>query len=167
MSKTAISYPPFEYSINDSIRSRTIPQVEPDQHPILLNASAPADRPCVLFVDDCPIGRKLFEKTLNLMKIPSMVAGDGAKAIEQIEASARRVALVITDYEMPNLNGVNLVRELRLRNFGGTICMSSSMSLSAIASIHGELEIDAFVSKPLLPDALKILISDAMASFPA
>ncbi|HJL40853.1 MAG TPA: response regulator [Myxococcales bacterium LLY-WYZ-16_1] len=65
----------------------------------------------VLAVDDSPSMRMLVETTLKQHGHQVILAQDGAEAL----AAARQAELdlVLTDVNMPNMNGIQLVSELR------------------------------------------------------
>ena len=65
----------------------------------------------VLIVDDCPFTRKLVSLYLAGQGYDLSVAEDGLDALEQL---ARQPAdLVITDINMPHMDGVALTKALR------------------------------------------------------
>src|SRR3954464_9067513 len=53
-------------------------------------------------------------------------AGNGVEALARIERQDPPFDLILTDNNMPNLNGVDLVRRLRERNFAGRIVVVSA-----------------------------------------
>jgi CheY-like chemotaxis protein len=68
----------------------------------------------VLIVDDSPIDRRLVKGLLE--KRPDLAflfAADGKEALDQIENS--QPDLVVTDLQMPEMNGLELVRAVRAR----------------------------------------------------
>jgi two-component system cell cycle response regulator len=70
----------------------------------------------VLLVDDDPAMLRLLAKWLEAEGYQVLRAGDGRMAMELIEAEHPR--LLVTDWEMPNLNGLDLCRWVRSQNFG-------------------------------------------------
>lgn len=74
----------------------------------------------VLVVDDSSIARTQTTRTLERMGIPFFVARDGREALEIIEATAHdsqrlldRIPLILSDIEMPEMDGYQLTREIR------------------------------------------------------
>ena len=65
----------------------------------------------ILIVDDMRSMRKMVATVLQAAGYAVEEAGDGAEALEK--AKARVFDLVVTDHNMPRMDGVTLVRELR------------------------------------------------------
>jgi len=73
----------------------------------------------ILTVDDAATMRKMVSFTLKAAGHEVFEAQDGAVALSLLQS--RRVDLVITDVHMPNMNGLELTRQLRaLPSFGRT-----------------------------------------------
>jgi len=70
----------------------------------------------VLLVDDDPAMLRLLSKWVEAEGYKVLRAGDGRAAIEMIESEHPR--LLVTDWEMPDVNGLELVRWVRSQNFG-------------------------------------------------
>jgi CheY-like chemotaxis protein len=66
----------------------------------------------VLVVDDSELTRDLVVSTLREMGLPVREAVDGAGALAQLEAE--EVGLLVTDLDMPVLDGFELIRRVRL-----------------------------------------------------
>ena len=65
----------------------------------------------VLVADDPAVYRKLVEHALLLEQYSVMFAKNGSQAIELF--SANRPALLITDWEMPDITGIELCERIR------------------------------------------------------
>ena len=73
----------------------------------------------ILTVDDAATMRKMVSFTLRGAGHEILEAQDGAIALRVLQS--RAVDLVITDIHMPNMNGIELTRQLRaLPTFGHT-----------------------------------------------
>jgi two-component system, chemotaxis family, chemotaxis protein CheY len=66
----------------------------------------------ILAVDDSPSMRQLVSFTLRSAGYQVVEAADGREALAA--ARSQPVQLVITDVNMPNMDGITLTRELRL-----------------------------------------------------
>jgi chemotaxis protein histidine kinase CheA/CheY-like chemotaxis protein len=73
--------------------------------------AAPAST-TVLVTDDSPIVRDLICEVLRSHGMIVVEAGDGVEALEQLERHPE-VALLVTDVEMPRMNGLDLIRRIR------------------------------------------------------
>ena len=67
--------------------------------------------PVILIVDDFKTTRDVLRNTLEKKGYKVIEAADGKDAVKSLESSP--VDLVITDYNMPNLNGAQLVEFVR------------------------------------------------------
>ena len=76
------------------------------------SSAAPAAPPAILFVDDDPMLRHLASTILESGGYRVRQARDGAEALGIID-SGDDIALVITDLQMPVMDGAELVRRLR------------------------------------------------------
>jgi two-component system chemotaxis response regulator CheY len=65
----------------------------------------------ILAVDDSPSMRQMVGQTLRAAGYDVIEAADGVEALEL--AKGRVVDLVITDVNMPNMDGITLVAQLR------------------------------------------------------
>lgn len=66
----------------------------------------------ILAVDDSATMRRMVTLTLSTAGHEVVCAGDGLEALE-IGRKQQDIDLVITDVNMPNMDGITLVRELR------------------------------------------------------
>lgn len=67
----------------------------------------------ILIVEDDPDLREALSDTLTLSKYRVLTAVDGIAAIDLLQEHA--VGLVITDVQMPNMNGISLLHEIKSR----------------------------------------------------
>ena len=75
-------------------------------------AATPAVAPKVLVVEDSFTVRELQRSILQAAGYPVVTARDGRDAIEALDRDPE-IALVITDFEMPELDGLELTRAIR------------------------------------------------------
>ncbi len=69
----------------------------------------------VLVADDSPVIRDLLSEALRSHGLRVLEAGDGEEALA-ILAAHPEVRLLVTDVEMPRLDGIGLIREVRLHH---------------------------------------------------
>lgn len=65
----------------------------------------------ILAVNDSATIRQMVAFTLQGAGYEVVVAGDGVDALKQI--AGRHVDMIITDLNMPNMNGIELIRQVR------------------------------------------------------
>ena len=66
---------------------------------------------CILTVDDSPSIRQMVKLVFEEAGYEVHQAVDGAEGLEK--AKAKAVGMVVTDLNMPRMDGITLVRELR------------------------------------------------------
>ncbi|GAA5173647.1 EAL domain-containing protein [Niveibacterium umoris] len=119
----------------------------------------------VLVVDDSAVQRQhavTLAKGLGIELVYE--AGNGVEALELLALLTVPPALLVIDLEMPGMDGVELIQQLRERDIQIPIMVASSRDLTLIDSVEAMtaalgLEIVAALQKPLaaeqLADALK------------
>ena len=122
--------------------------------------SSPGDRRIwrVLCVDDEPTIRDLLALYLRRKNYSVQTASDGLDAWQKISADPGAIDLVITDNQMPRLDGLGLVRLLREANYPGKVVFfSSSLKYEDAAKLES-LGIDAIVEKGSVVEPLLAII---------
>jgi two-component system phosphate regulon response regulator PhoB len=106
----------------------------------------------VLVVDDEPSVRQFIAAVLSRKGWSVVEASDGPAALSLV--ATRRPNVVVTDYEMPELSGVELARRLRSVDPQLPILMVSGHpdAAAGILSVPGGHT--AFAVKPFSPDEL-------------
>ena len=66
----------------------------------------------------------------------------------KIGAAAQPFDIIITDHHMPRMNGLDLVRRLRMRKFAGKIIVLSASLTKENIRAYEELEVDMMLAKP-------------------
>ncbi|MFT3967592.1 MAG: diguanylate cyclase [Sphingobium sp.] len=110
----------------------------------------------VLVVDDMSSARHDLAALLKRQNYRIVEAGSGAEALE-ILASNEAIELVITDYNMPDMDGHELTREIRLRYAAERvrvigISASSDPYLSAAFLKAGASD---FIYRPFIPEEVQ------------
>lgn len=114
----------------------------------------------VFFADDSAVARRQIERTLKAMNVRFAFAPNGMQAWEELqkiatqaELSGRKVKeclqLVLTDVEMPAMDGYMLTRMVKSdpRFAGIPVLMHSSLSGNSNQKLGESVGVDAYVSK--------------------
>ncbi len=104
----------------------------------------------VLVVDDSAIAIKIVIKSLDKIDLESNVvatAEDGAIALEKFKENS--VDLVITDIEMPNMNGLELTDAIRKLSPTCEIVVVSSVRNETIIKSISKDKYTNFTQKPI------------------
>ena len=117
----------------------------------------------VLVVDDSGMARGIVKHCLKILGHQDLVfleAGNGREALDRLEKS---VSLVITDLNMPEMGGAELLRRIKARP--STVHVPVIVVSSTINQEQSDLlrqqGAGAVVRKPLSPPALHRAIEDA------
>lgn len=115
-----------------------------------------AEGKSVLFVEDSPTMRRIIANSLKKIGFSEIIEAEhGVDALEKIDG--RLVDLVVTDWNMPEMNGAELVEELRGRpEFDDIpIVMITTRGMKDDVMTAMRLGVNAYVIKPFTPDILQ------------
>lgn len=116
----------------------------------------------IMTVDDTASMRQMIGFTLNDAGFEVVEAEDGIKALEAAKAS--KVDMFITDINMPNMDGIELVKELRaLPEYKFTpILMLTTESQDEKRKAGKEAGATGWIVKPFNPEQLIKLINQVL-----
>ncbi|HUT93551.1 MAG TPA: HD domain-containing phosphohydrolase [Thermoguttaceae bacterium] len=108
----------------------------------------------VLVVEDDDVTAEMLEHALGEFGYEVEIARNGREAFRQIRTG--RYRLVVSDWEMPEMTGVELCRQIRKRRFGGYVYVILLTSRSGTRNVVEGLNAgaDDFISKPFQPEEL-------------
>lgn len=113
----------------------------------------------VLLVDDSKLSRKYLHQVLENIGIHIITeAEDGAQALETLKENA--FDLIISDYNMPNIDGLEMVEHIRTHSEQPTIpvmMVTSEQNQNQLAAIQSA-GVSALCAKPLSYDVMKHII---------
>ncbi|GAB4264091.1 MAG: response regulator [Methylomicrobium sp.] len=115
----------------------------------------------VLLVDDSLPARKHIAKVLNNMGIQQIVmAKDGKEGLAIFSESPDAFDLIVTDYNMPEMDGQELIEIIRTRteNSSIPILMVTSESNQATLNEIRHAGVSAICDKPFEPQNIKELV---------
>ena len=104
-----------------------------------------------LVVDDTATFRHLITRLLELHKYNVITANDGIDALEKLKQHTD-IKLILTDYEMPNMNGFELVLALR-KDFTKDMMAIIGLSANTTETLSAQFlkkGANDFLSKPFL-----------------
>jgi chemosensory pili system protein ChpA (sensor histidine kinase/response regulator) len=114
--------------------------------------------PLVLVVDDSITVRRVTQRLLKREGFRVALANDGLHALEVL--AQEKPAVVLSDIEMPRMDGFDLVRNIRadaqLRDL--PVIMITSRIAQKHRDLAEELGVDHYLGKPYAEDALLALI---------
>jgi chemosensory pili system protein ChpA (sensor histidine kinase/response regulator) len=116
--------------------------------------------PLVLVVDDSITVRRVTQRLLQREGYRVSLASDGLQALERLQQE--RPTVVLSDIEMPRMDGFDLVRNIR--NDPRLMDLPVIMITSRIAEKHREhareLGVDHYLGKPYSEDELLALVAN-------
>ena len=124
----------------------------------ILHAEKSVSQHTILVVDDSPIIRKIVTKGLIDAKINVICAEDGAEALTLI--AERKPDLVLSDYNMPHVNGLELLEAMKSSQKYATIpfvMMSSNINQDLIRLLLGKGAL-SYIAKPFNMNHLIVMI---------
>jgi chemosensory pili system protein ChpA (sensor histidine kinase/response regulator) len=117
----------------------------------------PVERtPTALVVDDSPSVRRVMTSLLTKAGWAVAAARDGAEALEMLEAAAAPPDVVLTDIEMPRMDGYELLAALKGRGEGAGLPVVMITSRTGAKHRRKALDLgaDAYFSKPYREEEL-------------
>lgn len=102
----------------------------------------------ILYADDNPADQKLLLPILTRHGHSVVCVEDGDLALQAVAANPRDFDLVITDNNMPHMDGIHLVAELRRIRFEGKIVVISGHLNRNERIKYEALGVRSFVAKP-------------------
>jgi two-component system, chemotaxis family, chemotaxis protein CheY len=109
-----------------------------------------------LVVDDSRAVRMLLVKTLRQVGYEVQEAANGREALQIIEAGNSGIKLVLADWNMPEINGLDLLKRLRQNPALSSLAVVMVTTETEIEHIAEALEAGAneYVMKPFTQDIL-------------
>ena len=114
----------------------------------------------ILIVDDEPLNLELLERELAAHDYTVESARNGEEALGKVGSFGPD--LVLLDYMMPDMSGLEVLKELRRRGHGLPVVMITAygtIERAAEAMKEGAYDL---VTKPFDPDHLRIVIEKAL-----
>ncbi|RLT93496.1 chemotaxis protein CheV [Ketobacter sp.] len=127
----------------------------------------------ILAVDDSSVGLSQVKETVQQLGVKLICASDGAMALKMLKSWAeqgidvsRKLAMVITDAEMPEMDGYRLTREIRddprLKDLH--VILHTSLSGNFNKAMVEKVGCNGFLSK-FEPDKLAITVQERIKDY--
>ena len=124
----------------------------------------------ILLVDDDPFMQRIIEKVLRDLGFENIKkANDGQEALELL--GQEDIDLLLTDIQMPNMNGLELMKNIRCGNSPAardllTIIITSFSNTETLGSSLS-LDVNGFLTKPFKPITVMKTIMQALSEHEA
>ena len=112
--------------------------------------------PKALVVDDSKAVRMILAKTLKELGFEVREAANGREALEVIEVEKTAVTLVLADWNMPEINGLELLKRLRRKPELSSLVVVMVTTETEPGQMTAALEAGAneYIMKPFTRDIL-------------
>lgn len=109
--------------------------------------------PTVMLIDDDLVCREVTATMLTMNGYTVHTANSGATSLGMLESGQCAPHVILMDAQMPDLNGLRLIEQLRARTLASIYAISGSRAPDEVMAAA-----DGFLLKPFGPDALKKLL---------
>lgn len=117
----------------------------------------------VLVIEDEEAIRSILQRTFTRMGMRPLVASGGREGLELFHQHRAEISLVITDYQMPDGDGLTVLREIRaVAPRLPVLVMSGRMDDAAQVQLRKN-EASGFIDKPFGYDQIQRAVSDVLA----
>lgn len=117
-----------------------------------------------LLVDDSKTMRNIQKKVLSSMAGAEFAeAGDGIEALSVIAATPGGFDLIMVDWNMPNMDGITLVKKIREKDAKTLLVMATTEAEKARVLDAIRAGVNNYVVKPFTPEALMDKINATVA----
>ena len=110
----------------------------------------------ILFVEDSPTMRRIIANSLRQVGFDEIIeAENGVDALEKLEG--KEIDLVVTDWNMPEMNGAELVKTLReMPPYAEVpIVMITTRGMKDDVMTAMKLGVNGYIVKPFTPEILQ------------
>lgn len=118
----------------------------------------------ILLVDDSRTMRNIQKKSLEVLgPIEVSEAGDGVEALSVIAASGGGFSFIMVDWNMPNMDGITLVRKIRETDKKTPLIMATTEAEKTRVIEALKAGVNNYVVKPFTPDMLVERVKQTLA----
>jgi DNA-binding response OmpR family regulator len=116
----------------------------------------------ILLIDDEPMVTDICEMMIKRLGHKVLKAHSGSEGIEVFMAHKTRIDLIISDFNMPGMNGQQVVNTLRIMGHGVKVLLSSGGLSAAEEKKVAANGFDGFLKKPYSMTTLSNKISELL-----
>ncbi len=112
----------------------------------------------VLIVDDSSVMRKIVERALRQAGLEPLVVLEAGSGVEGLEAlRANQVQLILSDINMPSMDGLEFLRQLRAQNLADGVPVVMITTESSEEHVRQAIQSGAqgYIRKPFTADQVK------------
>ncbi|MBC8792614.1 MAG: hypothetical protein C6Y20_13515 [Tagaea sp. CACIAM 22H2] len=119
----------------------------------------------VLLVEDDAFAIKIAQTVLRQLKVPYVsTAKDGAEALDVLNSGMQRFDLIVSDWNMPEMSGLQLLKAVRMKWPGMPFIMLTGKASPEFVVEARDNGVDAYVVKPFSPAQLGQKIAAVVAA---
>ena len=111
-----------------------------------------------LIVDDSSVMRKIVERSLRQAGIDPLVVHEAASGIEGLDVlKGRQVDLILSDINMPSMDGLEFLRQIRAQNLAPGVPVVMITTESSEEHVKQAIQAGAsgYIRKPFTADQVK------------
>lgn len=165
------SSPPEEFKLHECLSEdgflMSLGEMVKQKDAVRTTVSERSDKQTILVVDDSKSIRNLVKFVLQSDGFDVLEADDGQQGWDMLQRLSSSINLVVTDYEMPNMTGPELVTKVRKhRNFDGVPLILLTSRKDEDDEVFGlESGADDYIGKPVEPMKLQARVRKVLAMY--
>ena len=113
-------------------------------------------KPLAMVVDDSPIVLKFATTIVEKLGYRVCTASDGLQALALLKDA--RCKLVLTDYEMPTINGYQLAKKVKSQLLSIRVVIMTGLCQNQVIELMNDQDIDGWLFKPFGLEELKAIL---------
>ena len=120
-----------------------------------------------LIVDDSSVMRKIVERSLRQAGLDELVVREAGTGVEGLEIlRAQRVDLILSDINMPSMDGLEFVRQIREQKLAPGVPVVMITTESSEEHVKQAIQAGArgYIRKPFTPEQVKERVLPLLAA---
>ena len=119
----------------------------------------------MLYVEDDDTIRKQTYTLFNQLFKKIYIANDGVKGVELFLQYKNEIEIIVTDINMPNMNGLDMIKEINKANKNIPVIVTTAYTDSQYLLDAIDLNIDKYIAKPIQVRELTISIVNLVVKY--